>query len=239
MSDRLVVIFETAGVAAEERLIREYLSSAVPRLDARDEVELVLFNRYGHDPSVDDGEVLFSVIGEYESVLEAERSRWDALVTNGLAEDWWIHVPDFRLDDIDERDWLHFRMRAAASRMTLEFFDRFEALPDAINEFDDDPSETHSGVGWWMCLHHLINQHGYQANGGEEEIDLVYEDLQNRLFGLATSFGVDRAESKIEALIESLEARTEAVRRYRDAHGEHKHKYTRRAELSEESEANR
>lgn len=233
MSDRLVVIFETAGVDAEERLIREYLASAMPRLDGRDGVELVLFNRYGHDPSVDDGEVLFSIIGEYEPVLREEQSRWDEVVRNGLAEDWWTHVPDFHLDDLDERDWLHFRMRAAASQMTLEYFKRFEELPDAINEFDDQPSETHSGAGWWMCLHHLINQHGYQANGGEEEIDLVYEDLQNRLFGLATSFGVDRAHSKIDELIESLETRKEDVRRYREEHGEHQHTYANRAALDE------
>ncbi|MFB6360112.1 MAG: hypothetical protein ABEH59_02195 [Halobacteriales archaeon] len=234
MSDRLVVVFEVEDVDAEERLIRGYLASAVPRLDAKDEAELVFFSRYGHDPSVDNGEVVLSIIGEYESIRKDERERWDQLVREGLAVDWWTHVPDFRIRDLDERDWLHFRMRAAASQMTLEYFDRFETLPDAINEFDDEPSETHTGVGWWICLHHLINQHGYQANGGEKEIDLVFENLQNRLFGLATSFNIDRAQSKIEELIESLEARKEDVRRYREEHGEHQHKYTKRSELSEE-----
>jgi hypothetical protein len=231
MSDRLTVIFETADVDAEERLIREYLAESVPRLDARDDVELVFFNRYGHDSSVGDGEVLFSIIGDCEAVKEDEQDRWDALVINGLADEWWTHTPEFDLDEIDERDWLHFRMRAVATQMTLEFFKRFEQLPDSINEFNEEPSETHTGVGWWMCLHHLINQHGYQANGGEEEIDLVYEDLQNRLFGLATSFGMDRAHSKIDELIESLEGRKEDVRRYREEHGQHQHTYADRAAL--------
>lgn len=70
MPDRLVESSETVRVDTEERLIRKYLYSAVPRLDERDEVELVLFNRYGHDPSVDDGKVLFSIIGENESAFE-------------------------------------------------------------------------------------------------------------------------------------------------------------------------
>lgn len=228
MTDRIVVIFETADVEVEERLIREYVVSALPRLEERDEVKWVVFNRYGHDPSVDGGEVLFSIFGDVQPVVEDEREHWNELVSDGLADDWWTHTPDMQLEDIDERDYLHFRMRATASRMSIAFFKEFDELPDAISEFDDVPKETHTGVGWWMCLHHLINQLGYQANGGEEEINLVFEVLQNRLFSLSSCFGADRAEAKIADLIETLEARSADVRRFREEHGQHQHAYANR-----------
>lgn len=233
MSDRKVVIFETSGVDADERLIREYIVPAFHRLDERTDVKWLIFNRYGHDPSVDGGEVLFSIFGDVEAVAADERNRWNALVADGLAEAWWTDDTPVELEEIDDREYLRFRMRATASRMSVEFFEEFDTLPDSINEFDDEPSETYTGVGWWMCLHHLVNQLGYQRNGGEEEIDLLFEDLRNRLYGLSSGFGPERAEQKIDELQESLEALPQAVHRYRDEHGEHQHTYADREAIEE------
>lgn len=229
MSDRKVVIFETSGVEADERLVRQYVVPAFHRLEDRDDVRWLIFNRYGDDPSVDGGEVLFSIFGDVEAVAEDERARWNALVAAGLADDWWTDDTEVRLDDIDDRERLHFRMRAAASRMSIEFFEAFDELPDAIDEFGGDPSETNTGICWWVCLHQL----GYQANGGEEEIDLLFEDIRNRLFGLATCFGPDRAEAKIAELVETLEALPADLQRYREEHGPHEHTYADREGFEE------
>lgn len=68
-------------------------------------------------------------------------------------------------------------------------------LTDSINEFD---GEETFGVGWWICLHHLINQLCYQATDGKEEIDLLFEDIRNRLYSLAVGVDVPRADAWID-----------------------------------------
>lgn len=228
MSDRKVVIFETSGHDADERLIREYVVPAFRRLESRDDVRWLIFNRYGEDPSVEGGEVLFSIFGDVEAVAGDERSRWDALVDAGFAEEWWTDDTEISLDEIDPREYLVFRLRAVASRMSVEFFDEFEEFPDAINEFGDEPSETYTGFGWWICLHMIINQLGYQANGGEEEIDILYENLRNRLFKLSACFGPERAEAKVDDLMGDLTELPNDCRRIWEERGEHQHTYADR-----------
>lgn len=231
MSDRKVVVFETRNVDAEERLIREYIVPAFRRLEDRDDIQWLMFNRYGHDPSVDGGEVLFSIFGDVEAVAADERDRWNALLTDGFAEDWWTDDTTVRIDAFDDAERLHHRLRAAASRMSVTFFEEFDELPSAIDEFEGDGSISRiesCGVGWWICLHYLINQLGYQANGGEEEIDLLFEDLRNRLYSLTSCFGPARAETKIEALVGTLEALPVDLRQAWEEYGEHEHRYANR-----------
>lgn len=232
MSDRKVVIFETGDVDAEERLIREYVVPAFRRLDGREDVRWLMFNRYGADPSVDGGEVTFYIFGEVETIAAEERRRWDALVADGLADEWWTDDTEVRIEEFDDRELLRHRMRATASRMSVEFFDEFDELPDSIDEFDD---EEGFGVGWWMCLHHLVNQLGYQADDGVEEIDLLFEDLRNRLFSLAVSVDVPRAEAKVDELVDELESLPPDLRRFREEHGEHEHSYADRETFEEGS----
>lgn len=230
MSDRKVVIFETPDVETEERLIREYVVPAFGRLDGRDDVRWLMFNRYGADPSVEGGEVTFYIFGDVEAVTAEERPRWDGLVADGVADEWWTDDTDVRIDELDEREVLRHRMRAAASRMSVEFFETFEEFPDSVDEFDD---EENFGVGWWMCLHHLVNQLGYQANDGEEEIDLLFEDLRNRLYSLAVSVDVPGAEAKVDELVGELESLPADLRRFREEHGEHEHSYADREAFEE------
>lgn len=230
MSDRRVVIFETRDVHAEERLIREYIVPAFRRLEEREEIRWLMFNRYGADPSVDGGEVAFYLFGDVEVVAAEERERWDDLVADGVSDEWWVDNTDVRIADFDERELLHHRIRAVASRMSVEVFEEFDDLPAAIDEFSGDEP---FGAGWWMGLHYHINQLGYQANDGEQEIDLVFEDLRNRLFALSVGVGVSRADAKIDELLDELESLRPDVRHYRDEHGEHEHRYADREAFEE------
>lgn len=230
MSDRKVIIFETPDVNTEEHLIREYVVPAFRRLERREEIRWLMFNRYGADPSVDGGEVTFFLFGDVEVVAAEEKERWDALVANGVADEWWVDDTDVQISDFDDRELLHHRIRATASRMSVEVFEEFDDLPDAINELDGD--ETF-GIGWWMGLHYHINQLGYQAQDGEEEIDLVFEDLRNRLYALTVGVGLSRAEAKVEELVAELESLPPEMRHYRNKHGEHEHRYADRESFEE------
>lgn len=231
MSDRKVIIFETADVDTELALIREYVVPAFDRLGDRDDVRWLTFGRYGHDPSVDGGEVTFYIFGDVEAVADDEQDRWDELVADSFAEEWWTDDTEVRIDELDADTRLHRRMWATASRMAVEFFEEFERFPDPVAEFDGDGE---FGVGWWLGLHHLINDLGYQANDGEEEIDLLFENIRNRLFVLSVAVGPDRAEDKVNELIERLESLPPELRAYREEHGEHQHTYADRAAFEEE-----
>lgn len=225
MSDRKVVIFETSDIDAEERLIREYVVPAFHRLDGRDGVRWLTFNRYGADPSVDGGEVTFSVFGDVETVAARERGRWDLLVEEGVADDWWTDDAVVRVDELDETEVLRHRMRATASRMSVEFFEEFDELPGAVQEFE---AEEHFDIGSWMCIHHLINQLGYQRDDGEEEIDLLFENLRNRLYALADGVSTARAEAKTDELVAELRSLPAQIRRSAGEGGEHEHRYADR-----------
>lgn len=236
MTDRVVVVFETEDVEAEARLVREYVVPAFRRLGDRADVRWLSFNRYGHDPSVDGGEVLFVVYGDAEAVAAAERDGWDDVVDAGLAEDWWIDDTEVRLSELDEEERLHQRIRATASRMAIEFFEEFEAPPDAIDEFsvaDESAVPDARAVGWWLGLHYLVNQLGYQANDGEEEVDLFFRLVKNRLLALAVApgHGPEAAEAKMDELLDELESFRPELHRFREEYGEHQHTYANREGL--------
>ena len=223
MAERTVVVFETDSVEAEERVLREYVLPAMERLGNAETCEFVFFNRYGHDPSVDGGEVDFYVFGDPEALRESERDHWDELVADGLADEWWLDDAPVDSESFDPEKRLQTRLRATASRMAVEFFAEFEDdRPDALDTFD---SGGGFGVGATTLLHHLLNQLGYQADDGEEEIDLCFENVRNRLYAMAVSTSVDRATRKCEGLARELEALPDDLAEFRDAHGEHVHKY--------------
>ena len=223
MAERTIVVFETDSVEAEERVLREYVLPAMERLEDAETCEFVFFNRYGHDPSVDGGEVDFYVFGDPEALRESERDRWDELVADGPAEEWWTDDAPVDSESFDPEKRLRIRLRAAASRMAAEFFAEFEDdRPDALDTFD---SEGEFGVGATTLLHHLLNQLGYQADDGEEEIDLCFENVRNRLYALAVSTSVERATDKCEGLAGELAGLPTDLVEFRQAHGEHVHKY--------------
>ena len=231
MSDRKVIVFETTDIFAEELLIREYVIPAFRRLDDREGVRWLMFNRYGVDPSVDGGEVTFYIFGDVEAVATEERPRWDRLAEDGVADAWWTDDTDVSINDFDEAELIHHRIRAAASRMSVEFFEEFDDLPDAIEAAE---SEERFHVGAWMCIHYLINQFGYQRNQGEEEIDMLVQTLRNRLRVIAGTVGTHRAEAKIEELVGELESLPAELREAVGEGGEHEHRYVDRAAFEDE-----
>lgn len=227
MTDRKVIIFETRNTATEELLLREYVVPAFRRLDERDNIRWLMFNRYGADPSVDGGEVTFSLFGDVGAIAADERERWNELVANGIADEWWTDETEVRIDDFDDRQLLRHRLRATASRTSVEVFDEFDPLPPSIDEFNDEQEED-PAVGWWLCLHHLINQLGYQADDGEEEIDLLFHLLRNRLYAIAGGVGTPRAEAKVDELADELDSLPSDIRHRVGDGGGHEHRYATR-----------
>lgn len=235
MSDRKVVIFETADRESEEPLLREYIVPAFDRLDEREDVEWLAFSRYGTDPSIDGGMITFEISGDVTAVTASEHPRWDALVENGFATEWWSDDAEVRVDDFDTQELLRHRLHAVASRMSVVFFKEFDDLPDPITEFGtDEPYQyDEAGVGWWVCLHHIINELGYQSRDGEEELELLFQALRNRFYPLAAGWDA-RAEPKIDEFIDELEALPSDLRRFQEEWGEHEFYYANREDFETE-----
>lgn len=232
MIERKVVIFETDDRESEEPLVREYIVPAFDRLYGRDDVECLTFSRYGTDPSIEGGMVTFEIFGDVVAVTASERHRWDELVDDGFATVWWTDDTEVRIEDFDERELLHHRLHVAASRMSVVFLEEFDDIPAPIAEFGtEDPHQyDDAGIGWWMCLHHQINELGYQSHDGEEELDLLFQALRNRFYPLAAGWD-GRAEPKIEAFIDELAALPPDLKRFEEAWGEHEHHYAHREEF--------
>lgn len=198
------VVFTVADVDAEEQLIREYIAPKIQQIEGCSGIQWPIFNRYGQDPSVEKGEVAFYIFGDIKSFIDDEQSYWDKLIDNNLILNWEIVATDMDISELNEQEKLRYRLRSVASRMSLEVFENFETTPDSLGGYRDD---EHS-VGWNLCLHHIINQLGYQSDDGEEEIDLLFQCLVSRLYARAVTpgYGTTSTEMKIEELVSKLES---------------------------------
>lgn len=217
MTEQLSVVFEVETPATEERLIREYIAPAFDRIDQRSDAQWPMFNRYGQDPSVETGEIRFIVFGDAASIARDERPYWNDLGDAGLLLDWETVETEVRIEGLSEQERYRYRLRTAASRMSLEFFEQFDLLPEAFHELE---TEEYS-IGWDLCLHHIINQLGYQANCSEEEVDILFQGLMSRFYAMAIApgYGPAFAERKIEELIGDLESLPDQLREFETANG--------------------
>lgn len=93
------------------------------------------------------------------------------------------------------------RLQFLASRMSRHVFEEFDA-DEALAPVDAYPEEGPVPVGWWSLLHFLADQRGLSA---DEEIAAYTEGIRNRLWTVGLSHGRDRADERIDELVESLE----------------------------------
>lgn len=206
--ERTTVVFETDGVAGDERLIREYVLPAMERLPEHESCQDVGFLRYGHAPETDHGEVRLHLSGDVEAIIERESDRWDDVVEDGLAREWEVVGPEDDSDKFGPKgEELTARLQFLASHMSKHVFEEF-GPDEALAPVDTYPDEGPLPVGWWSLLHFLADQ---QALAPDEEIDAYAEGIRNRLWTLGLTHGFDRADERIDDLVETLEGVREEV----------------------------
>ncbi|MFC4549066.1 MULTISPECIES: hypothetical protein [Halorussus] len=202
MVERTTVVFETTGEEGDEQFVREYVLPAMERLRERDWCRDVGFLRYGHAPHDDGGEVRVHLRGDVEAIIEHESDRWETLVEDDLACDWKVVGPEDDSDKFGPRgEEMTVRLQFLTSRMSKHVFEEFDA-DEGLAPVDTYPEEGPVPVGWWSVLHFLADQ---QALSPDEEIDAYVEGIRNRLWTLGLWYDYDRADERIDDLIESLE----------------------------------
>lgn len=202
MFERVRVDFETDGVEADDRFVREYALSATERLRGLDVCEDAGYLRYGHEPGREGGMVSLFVRGDTDAVVAAERDRWDGLVASGLAREWTVRDHPPLVEQFGEEGAvLSDRLIHLASRMSARVYEEFDDPPAPADSVPDEGGEV--PVGWWTLLHFLADQQAYDA---DDEIDAYAEGVRNRLFALTKYHGAERASDRIDDLIADLEA---------------------------------
>lgn len=228
MTNRVVAILHTDEREKEERVIREYVIPAMERLEGDNRCKFTIFNRYGHHPNVEGGEVLFYIYGDSEELHKQEQAYWAELKEQGLIEEWWTDDEDVTFESFGDSKKLRLRLRALASRMSVLFHDEFEDFkPDAINTFPDENPEL--PAGWWGLCHHLINQQGYT---NDDEIEIYKRGVRGRLFFEGMAESVEKSERKVEDVIDFIEEVPENVAEVREEQGRHRYAYEDKEKLS-------
>lgn len=194
----------TDGHEADERLIREYVVPAMDRLQALDGCEGVRFTRFGQVPDAERSEVKLGIYGDYEAVIEAERDRWDDLVSEGRIRSWSREGAPFA-DQPPEVQQFRGRAYVLASNMAREYFERFDERPGLVEEVTDDQGRS---WGLWGAFHVLANDMGYRAGAEVDAYELL---LRDRLTALTKLRGHDFVRDRIDDLRESLDDLEETV----------------------------
>lgn len=231
MTNRVVAVLHTDKREKEEQIIREYVLPAMERLEGDERCKFTMFNRYGHHPELEGGEVLFYIYGDVEELREQEVEYWNDLKEKDILEEWWIDDEDIDFESFTESKKLRIRLRALASRMSALFYEEFddfkESKPDAINTFPDE--EPDLPAGWWGLCHHLINQQGYI---NDEEIEMYKRGIRGRLFFKGMSESIEKTEEKVEEVIEFIEPVPENAEEVREEQGRHRYNYENKEELT-------
>lgn len=200
MVERRVVVFETDSHEADERFIREYVVPKYERLTSIDGCTGLRFSRYAADPRKDHGEIHLVLFGDHDAVVERERDRWDEFVEDGLVREWrrtglsWESWPD------DQFEFMK-RMQTLATGMAVVYYRNFDSheRPAPADAFP----ETDRRLGFWVAVHFLCNQMGYQSV--QDEIDASFGSIRNRLRALQELRSEAVASERIEELRKRLD----------------------------------
>lgn len=201
MTDRFAVHFQTTGESADEDLVTGYLPAAIERLEAQGLLERFHFFRYGHTED-QPSEVRLRLRGDREAIVEAERDRWEQLVSQGDIEAW--QLTDWpREETFDEQgEALANQLFEVASRTSF-------LLNQAIDDTEIDPVDSFGandsddlGVGMWILFHALCNHQGYSI---DDEIAACLETITNRLFLIGLLDGPDQMQQRGDQITEELQ----------------------------------
>lgn len=193
----------TDGHEADERLIREYVVPAVDRLNDINGCDGVRFTRFGMGPW-EKSEVKLGIYGDYEAVIEAERDRWDELVSNDLIESWSRDGVPFAEFSEEVQEFLG-RTYLLASQMAVQYYEEFDEQPGLVDEF---PDRTEQQIGLNLAIHVLINQLGYDTH---EEIQAYMSNIRGRLRAMTQVHDYDTSREVVNDLRAQLDEVEETI----------------------------
>lgn len=190
----LSVTVDTPDGETEEQFVREYIVPAVKRLS--ESYEIIFYGRYSASTSVDGGRVKVVFKGDPDEILAEERNRWDSL---DCVDSWETEIEseedESRMDE-HEQSLVEHCGRVAA-QMNVHYFEEFDERPPTGRVTE----ERFHTRGVWVLIHFLLNEQGYSL---EEEVDVLFLALRDRLARLGVEYDFQRVEQEISELHEQL-----------------------------------
>lgn len=199
----LSVTVDTPDGETEEQFVREYVAPAIKRLG--ESYEIIFYGRYSTSTSVDGGRIKVVFKGDPDEVLAEECSRWDSL---DYVDSWETEIEseedESRMDE-DEQALVEHCGRVAA-QMNVHYFEEFDERPPTGGVTE----ERFHTRGVWVLVHFLLNEQGYSL---EEEMDVLFLALRDRLARLGVEYDFQRVEQEVSELHERLDETQERIDR--------------------------
>ena len=193
--EELNVTVDTANQDTEERFVREYVVPAVQRLG--DSYEIIFYGRYSTSTSVEGGRVKIVFKGDPDEILAEEEERLNAFE---YIDEWESEIEsdegETRMSE-NEQEFMEQCGRAAA-RMNVHYFEEFDERPPTGSV----TGERFHTRGMWTLVHFLLNEQGYSP---EEEVDILFLALRDRLARLGVENDFERVEEEVAGLHDRLD----------------------------------
>ncbi|KTG11218.1 hypothetical protein AUR64_04630 [Haloprofundus marisrubri] len=202
-----MVVFSVPTADDEVRLLREYVFPAMDRLDDSAELSAdhrIRAFRYGADPDLPGGEIRMAIEGEFETVVDHERDRWNDLRESSFVDSWCVEAQETDAKSIAADRFAGDRPDVAAHAPFLatsaakEWYETFDGPVPAVA--DDDAAVS---AGWWMFVHLFAN---IQGADWDDEIDALLVGIENRLRSLEAYQGPDSARERLDDIRERVDS---------------------------------
>lgn len=206
-------------VAPEEAKARDVVQEYVfDRVDDTTEVEGGEFGGFAYDTEEGSRErnaIALSFNGDSDAILESEKSKWNALVEDGLLKDWEeVHRMEFsKLEAMmgERRAEVTMKSGLATTKMAKVMYDEFDEFPDPVNTFPEEFEEHDVGgpYGLWSIFHMLAHQMQYNVR---EEMEAYRQGVRYCLRNIAEHEGEAVADEELDAFLDTMEGMREVVK---------------------------
>lgn len=208
MTESQDVILRTTGPEGDLAVVQEYVFDAITRLEKDPECEGIGFVPLARKGELEEigleGGVLIQIIGDdTDRLVQREQTRWDALVEEGLIEEWTLQETEVDLGEYMGPNGadLYHKLSIVTSKLSETIYQELDHPLQPVDEYPHEERESRTGVGWWRLLHLLTIQQNYSY---EEEIEAFAEAIRFSLHNIALFDSRDQAMNNMDQLIESL-----------------------------------
>jgi|AntRauTorcE11898_2_1112593.scaffolds.fasta_scaffold08410_4 hypothetical protein len=205
------ILFPTENEAKAETFLREYVLDAVTRAEGMEICDGIMFAvNGGAHPEGD--MVLIGVMSDVDEFVERECEQWESFREDGIIEGW--KRKERTKEELhqmygEQGCELAKRLLPLSAKMSKLAYEEFadEEFPSAVDAFPDEDSAY--PTGWGLVLHHMaFADLDYSA---DEEIEMHLQGIEEDLRIIGDREGKEAAQTKIDALIESLERMRDKV----------------------------
>lgn len=216
MPESVSLRFSTGSQSNAERFLTEYVLDAIGRVQDMDACDCFTFvpsqpatgdRTKGLQVPPPDQQIVLTIRGETDDVIDAERDRWNTLLEEGIITEWEVKRSadvDEVVDELGEKRATLVahtsNLSARVARLAYEAFEDLGTVPGAVETYPDEGDTA--PFGWWSVLHTVTVQLNYSLF---EEVEAYRYGIEHALRNVAEYEGAEEADARLADVIETLE----------------------------------